>query len=83
MNPIVNVIGIGRFEWQGNPSNLLQALEDAGVDISYSCACGACHLILKEGQVHWIQQPIVSLSKGQILACCVIPKGDISIQLPD
>lgn len=82
----VKVIDIGQFEWQTGTPNLLHALEDAGLDISYSCrsgACGACQLRLIEGKVHWVQHPSVSLAKGDILACCVTPNGDISIQLPD
>jgi ferredoxin len=82
----VTVIDIGQFEWPSGAPNLLHALEDAGLDISYSCrsgACGACQLRLVEGSVHWVQQPSVSLPSGEMLACCVIPKGDISIQLPD
>lgn len=82
----VTVIDVGTFTWQMGQPNLLQALEDAGLDISYSCrsgACGACRIGLKSGQVYWVQNPSLSVPKGEILACCVVPKEDISIQLPD
>ncbi len=83
MNPTIDVIGWGRVDWQGQLS-LLEALEDAEVDINHSCrsgACGACRVRLRSGRVSWVQQPSVSLASGEILACCTKPVGDIQLEL--
>jgi ferredoxin len=86
MSPItITVEQIGTLPWQGQHS-LLEALEDAGVDISYSCrsgACAACKVTLLAGNIQWRTQPAVSIHGKEILACSVVPLTDIKIALPD
>jgi ferredoxin len=80
----ITVENIGSIAWQ-NQHSLLEALEDAGVDIDYSCrsgACSACKVKLLSGKIHWRNQPIGSVSANEILACSVVPLTDITIALP-
>jgi ferredoxin len=79
----ITVEGWGSVPWQGQHS-LLEALEDAGIDISYSCragVCAACRVTLIDGRVDWRTQPILSLATHDILACSVVPISDISIKI--
>ncbi len=80
----VHIEHIGSINWQ-NQHSLLEALEDAGIDIGYSCrtgACAACKISLLEGKVHWRNQPIASIHGNEVFACSVIPLTDIKIALP-
>ncbi len=85
-NPIqISIEDLGSIPWQGQNS-LLEALEDAGVDVNYSCRagiCAACRATLVSGQVEWRNQPILTLGEQDILTCSVVPTTDIVIQLPD
>jgi ferredoxin len=85
-NPIqIRIEDLGSIPWQ-NQASLLEALEDAGVDVNYSCRagiCAACRATLVSGQVEWRNQPILTLGEQDILTCSVVPTTDIVIQLPD
>lgn len=85
-NPIqIRIEDLGSIPWQGQ-SSLLEALEDAGVDVNYSCRagiCAACRATLVSGQIEWRNQPILTLGEQDILTCSVIPTTDIVIRLPD
>jgi ferredoxin len=79
----ISIEHIGDIVWQ-NQHSLLEALEDAGVDIDYSCragACSACKLTLLSGKIHWRNQPIASIHGNEVLACSVVPLTDIKIAL--
>jgi ferredoxin len=81
----ISIENIGTLSWQ-NQHSLLEALEDSGVDIDYSCragACSACKLSLLSGKIQWRNQPIASVHGNEILACSVIPLTDIKIALPN
>lgn len=80
--PTIKVIDQGEVEFEGQFS-LLEALDEAGFDISYSCRgghCGACEVKLLSGKVETIQDPSYDPDTGKILACCVIPDGNIVIE---
>ncbi len=79
------VEGLGAITWQSQ-SSLLEALEDSGVDVNYSCRagiCAACRATLVSGNVEWRNQPILALGEKDILTCSVVPTTDIVIRLPD
>mgnify|MGYP004707207011 CR=1 FL=1 len=81
----ITIQGLGTIPWQGQ-SSLLEALEDAGIDINYSCRagiCAACRAKLINGDISWRNQPILALGEADILTCSVVPTSDIIIQLPD
>ena len=80
----IEVADIGRFPWQ-NQHSLLEALEDAGIDMNYSCragVCGACQISLLSGKVHWITHPVTTMTGDQILACSTKPLTDITLSVP-
>ena len=85
-NPIqIRIEDLGSIPWQ-NQTSLLEALEDAGVDVNYSCRagiCAACRATLVSGQIEWRNQPILALGEQDILTCSVVPTTDIVIRLPD
>lgn len=85
-NPIQIIVeGLGAITWQ-NQASLLEALEEAGIDINYSCRagiCAACRATLISGQVTWRNQPILALGEQDILTCSVVPTTDVVIRLPD
>lgn len=80
----ISIEHIGNIAWQ-NQHSLLEALEDAGIDIDYSCrtgACAACKVSVLSGKIHWRNQPIASTHGNEVFACSVIPLTDIKIALP-
>lgn len=69
--------------WQQEYS-LLEALENAGIDINHSCrlgVCGSCCVQLIKGKVAWRTQPLEPPVSNVLLACSVIPITDIYIRL--
>jgi len=81
--PTITVMGQGTAEFNGEFS-LLEALDEQGFDMPYSCRggnCGACEVKLISGQVELIQDPIYEPEDGHILTCSVIPLDDIEIEL--
>jgi ferredoxin len=62
--------------------SLLDSMEENAVPVSYNCRggyCGQCKMQLKQGKVHWIQDSLVPLQDDEILACCCVPNGPISL----
>lgn len=81
----ITVEGLGTIPWQ-EQNSLLEALEEAGVDVNYSCRagiCAACKAKLVSGNISWRNQPILALGDTDILTCSVVPATDIIIQLLD
>lgn len=73
------------FSWKTHHT-LLEALEQAGIDINHSCrtgVCGACRIRLVSGKVHWHTQALINLRPHEILACAVRPLCDLKLELPD
>lgn len=82
--PNIKVIGQGECEFDGQFS-LLDALDEAGFDMPYSCRggnCGACEVKLISGEIEHIQETAYDVpSEDLILTCSVIPLSDIEIEL--
>jgi ferredoxin len=79
----IHVVGQGEAEFEGQFS-LLDALDEAGFDMPYSCRggnCGACEVKLVSGNVEAIQDTVYEPENGHILTCSVIPLGDVEIEL--
>ncbi|MFC3034301.1 class I ribonucleotide reductase maintenance protein YfaE [Pseudoalteromonas fenneropenaei] len=65
--------------------SLLDALEQAKVDVNYQCRegfCGACRVKLVAGQVAYNVEPLAFVREGEVLSCCCKPLSDITIELP-
>lgn len=79
----ITVVGQGDCQFDGQFS-LLDALDDAGFDMPYSCRggnCGACEVRLVSGKVEAIQDAVYDTEGDNILTCSVIPLSDIEIEL--
>ena len=82
--PKMKVIGQGECEFDGQFS-MLEALDDSGFDMPYSCRggnCGACEVKLVSGEVVEIQSPAYDADQGYVLTCSCIPITDIEIEIP-
>eukprot|EP00208_Stichococcus_sp_RCC1054_P004525 CAMPEP_0206149376 /NCGR_PEP_ID=MMETSP1473-20131121/37745_1 /ASSEMBLY_ACC=CAM_ASM_001109 /TAXON_ID=1461547 /ORGANISM="Stichococcus sp, Strain RCC1054" /LENGTH=184 /DNA_ID=CAMNT_0053546837 /DNA_START=733 /DNA_END=1287 /DNA_ORIENTATION=+ len=64
---------------------ILDAAEDAGMDLPYSCragACSSCVAIMEDGQVDQTGQTFLDdeqIADGFILTCIACPQGDSTI----
>lgn len=63
--------------------NILECLENAGIDVHYHCRdgfCGACRVTLECGNIIYPQgEPLAFVGEGEILTCCSLPTTDIKI----
>lgn len=69
--------------WDGSPS-LLDFAEAQGLTPEFSCRagiCGTCRVPMPEGEVDWIEEPLVPPPEGHILLCCTRPKGAVVLDL--
>jgi ferredoxin len=64
--------------------SLLDSMEQHQVPVTYSCRggyCGSCKIKLKRGNVIAVQDSLVPLQANEVLACCCVPDGPISIEV--
>lgn len=67
--------------WDGSHDNLLELAEEHGIDIPYSCRCGADHICLTKiisGEVAYDMEPL-DLPPGECLPCVARPAGDVTL----
>lgn len=70
--------------WAEGFESLLDFSEAAGLQPEFSCragVCGTCACRLLEGEVTWVAEPLDSPPGGEVLLCCVQPKGDVVLDL--
>lgn len=78
----ITLVGQGDCQFDGQFS-LLDALDENGFDIGYSCRgghCGACLMKLVSGEVEEIQSGGYDTEQDEILSCSVIPITDIVVE---
>lgn len=81
--PRIKVSNYATFYYQYEFS-LLDSLEAQGIPILHNCRggyCGTCKVKLLDGQVHFVQDPLIETRGSEILACCCKPATHIEIEL--
>ncbi len=64
--------------------NLLDAIEEQGIDIQSECRsgeCGECKVNLLSGKVKPLIGIDIDLKEGEILTCCSVPESDLLIDI--
>lgn len=83
MSKILTVNGIKYGLHTDN--TLLENLEKHSLKMEFHCRdgfCGACRAQLVKGQVKYINTPIASRRKEEILTCCSKANDDITLVIP-
>jgi ferredoxin len=68
----------------GEEFSLLDSMEEHQIPVTYNCRggyCGSCKVQLTSGKVNWVQDSLVSLEADEILVCCCVPDGSISLTI--
>jgi ferredoxin-NADP reductase len=72
-----------KIHFQGH-SHILDALEEAKVNISADCragSCGQCQCQLIQGNLKYLIEPEYKTASGFFLSCCAVPLEDLSISI--
>ena len=83
MNATVTINEAQSFAY-GEEFSLLDSMEQHQIPITYNCRggyCGRCKVQLTKGKVSWVQGSLVPLDEGEILVCCCVPDGSISLAI--
>ena len=62
--------------------SLLRCVELQGQQPAYQCRegfCGACRATLTKGAVSYTHEPLAFVRDGEVLLCCSVPQGDITL----
>lgn len=62
--------------------NLLEFAEDLGISPPFSCrsgSCGSCATRKLAGTVRYMQEPTAQVGTGEVLLCCAVPDGAVSL----
>ena len=83
MSATVTINKVQSFVY-GEEFSLLDSMEEHQIPVNYNCRggyCGRCKVQLTSGKVSWVQDSLVSLETDEILVCCCVPDGSISLTI--
>jgi ferredoxin len=83
MSATVTINEVQSFAY-GEEFSLLDSMEKQQIPMTYSCRggyCGSCKVKLTAGKVSWVQDGLVPLEADEILVCCCVPDGSISLTI--
>jgi ferredoxin-NADP reductase/uncharacterized protein YcbX len=68
--------------WTADDGTLLDLAESAGLDLPSGCRSGGCGTCRRRvtGPVHYLIPPAMPLPDGQVLICCAVPVGEVSVR---
>lgn len=69
-------------EWSPEFDSILDAAEQAGVDVDSGCRagnCGSCQIAILKGKTRFTKEPGCEPQEGCTLSCISIPEGDLEI----
>ena len=70
--------------WSDEYESILEFAEAQGLEPDFSCRagiCNTCYCELIEGEVEYIDEPLVEPDTGHVLPCISIPRANIVIDL--
>lgn len=70
--------------WDSGLGNLLEFAEEQGLMPDYSCragTCESCKTKVISGETDYLFEPFDKPPEGQILLCCSVPRGDVTLDL--
>lgn len=68
--------------WTGEAGSILELGEAQGLDLPFGCRqgmCTKCQQPLASGEVDYPNGHESEPNEGNILLCCSVPKGDVTI----
>jgi ferredoxin len=70
--------------WDRRYASLLELAEACDVSVRWSCRTGVCHTCqcgLVDGSVAYAPDPLTPPAAGDVLICCSVPRGPVSLDL--
>ncbi|MEX1993506.1 MAG: 2Fe-2S iron-sulfur cluster-binding protein [Steroidobacteraceae bacterium] len=64
--------------------NLLEFAEDLGLSPPASCRsgiCGTCATRKISGAIRYVEEPVAEVADDEVLLCCALPDGPVSLEL--
>jgi ferredoxin len=64
--------------------NLLEFAEDLGLSPPFNCrsgSCGTCATRKLSGTIRYVEEPTAVLADDEVLLCCALPAGPVSLDL--
>ena len=69
--------------WDKRYRSILEFAEGNDIEISSGCLfgdCGTCLTEIKEGNVHYLHQTLITAEKGKCLPCSCVPTSDVVLE---
>ncbi|MGI9423894.1 MAG: 2Fe-2S iron-sulfur cluster-binding protein [Hyphomicrobiaceae bacterium] len=73
-----------RAVWTNRADSLLELAELSGINVRYGCragGCGTCELQVLEGEIAYLQRPVIQPKPGRCLACIARPVGNVVLDV--